>query len=80
MIMCLFSSQSHFISVLYIKRSLCNKHEAVDRSVGASRQGEEVRDKSEMHAEGIENVSVHLHKYYLSSMPLFCNEAVEVHV
>ena len=38
--MYLFSSQSHFISVLYTQRSLCNKHEAVNKSVVASRQGE----------------------------------------
>lgn len=39
-IMYLFSSQSHFMSVLYAQKSLCNKHEAVDKSLVASRQGE----------------------------------------
>lgn len=33
-----------------------------------------------MHAEGIENVSVHFRKYYWPSMLLFCNEAVEIQV
>lgn len=39
-IMYLFSSQFYLLSVLYTQKSLCNKREAVDKSVVASRQGE----------------------------------------